>query len=286
MNNDSRLIFEAYYNKKKELISEIPAYAAGDLNIPDEKLKTAPGGGYGLKKAASKTGKPIELVTSELVKKIQSTLFKPESHTVDGVEYNLYYPGNEMKLRNDLQSLIQQELGVGKTDAGYTARVVRNLLNIVVKDENTGGIAARPEKIAAAVATAAKPVKSETVYEIDKSVKIGDKSLKSLVLSLPDEDVPEKEILSVLKNALNEYNDQPGIEPIKTKSFDLVDILKQAGVLKEKQVEKQSAEGEGSGEVETIEDYPEGDDVSSVARELGYIGRGRGVDAGGFSYSD
>lgn len=282
MNSDSKLIFEAYL-KSKQLISEIPAYASGDLNIPGEKLKSAPGGGYGLKKASQKTGKSIEEVTSELVKKIQTQLFKPENHTVDGVEYNLYYPGNEMKLRNDLQSLIQQELGIGKTDAGYTARIVRNLLNIIVKDDVTGGIAAKPEKINVAVKTAvAKPAKMETVYEIDKSVKIPEKNIKSLVLSLPDEDVPEKELLGVLKNAISEYNDKPGLgkeDIIKLRSLDLVDKLTELGVLKTKQVEtKSQKEGEGTGEVETIDDYPEADEPTSVARELGYIGGGNSFD--------
>lgn len=285
MNNDSRYIFEAYLTSKKQLISEIPAFAAGDLNIPGEKLKSAPGGGYGLKKAAAKTGKSLEEVTNELVKKIQTVLFKPENHTVDGVEYNLYYPGNEMKLKNDLQNLVQSELGVGKTEAGYTARILRNMLNIVVKDENTGGIAVKPEKLAAAVATAVKPVKTETVYEIDKSVKIGDKALRALVLSLPDEDVHEKEILGVLKNALSEYNDKPGIEPLKIKSFDLLDSLKEAGVVKEKQVEKQQAEGEGTGEVETMDEIPDGDDTYMTAKkEFGF--KERPFDAGGFSYGD
>jgi len=105
-------------------------------------------------------------------------------------------------------------------------------------------------------------------------------------LSLPDEDVPEKEILGILKNAISEHNDKPGIEPVKIKSFDLLDQLKEAGILKEKQVEKQAAEGEGTGEVETIEDFPEADDAGTAARELGFIGRGRGFDAGGFSFND
>ena len=97
-------------------------------------------------------------------------------------------------------------------------------------------------------------------------------------MSLPDDDIPEKEILSVLKTAINEYNDRPGVEPLKMKSFDLFDILKTAGVIKEKQVEKQAKEGEGTGEIETIDDIPEGDDVSTVARELGFVGRGYGAD--------
>lgn len=273
MNNDSKKIFETYLQSLKQLNEAPPAYATGDLDIPGEKLKSAPGGGYGLGKTAAKTGKPIESVTSELVKKIQTQLFKPETHTVDGVEYTLYYPGNEMKLRNDLQNLIQKELNLGKTEAGYTARVVRNLLNIVVKDEATGGTVVRPEKIKAAVTDAQKKVSTETVFEIDKAVKIPEKNIKSVVLNLPDEDVPEKEILSVLKNAIKEFNEAPGrdkLDALKVKSFDLLDMLKERGILKEKQVEKETSEGEGSGEVETIEDFPEGDDVTTVAKELGF----------------
>ena len=269
MNRDSHLIFEAY---RKKLLNEAPpAYAIGDLDIPGEKIKSAPGGGYGLKKKAEKDQRPIEAVTQDLVKAIQTKLFKPESHTVDGVEYTLYYPGNEIKLRNDLQNLIQQELGIGKTEAGYTARIIRNMLNIVVKDDATGGIATRPEKINAAVSGAKKTAtKTETVYEIDKSAKISDKGLKIIVFSLPDEDIPEKEILGVLKTAISEYNDRPEIEPIKIKSYDLLDKRKEVGVLREKQVEKEIPEGEGTGEVETIEDYPEGDDVTTVAKDLGF----------------
>lgn len=295
--SDSKLIFEAYTKS----INEAPIYSAGDLDIPEPSLKAAPGGGYGLGKAATKSGKSIQDVANELVKKIQTALFKPEPHTVDGIEYTLFYPGSDMKFKNDLVGLIQKELGLGKTEAGYTARIVRNMLNIVVKDEQTGGKVARPEKIKAAVQAGAagepvaasvptdapKPaVKTETVYEIDKSVVLPDKVLKSIVISLPDEDVPEKEILGVLKAALNEYNDKPGIEPVKLKSFDLLDKLKEAGVLKEKQIEKEAPEGEGSGEVETIDDYPESDDVGSVARELGMVGRGSGFDPGGFSFND
>lgn len=290
--NDSKLIFEAYTNA----LNEAPIYSAGDLDIPEPKLKTAPGGGYGLGKAATKSGKTMKEIADDLVRKIQTTLFKPEPHTVDGAEYTLFYPGSDMKFKNDLVGLIQKELGLGKTEAGYTARIVRNMLNVVVKDEQTGGKVARPEKVKAAVQAGAagetvatpapKSTTTETVYEIDKSVAIADKVLKSLVIGLPDEDVPEKEILGVLKAALSEYNDKPGIEPLKLKSFDLLDKLKEAGVLKEKQVEKEAPEGEGSGEVETIEDYPESDDVGTVAKELGYVGRGRGVDPGGFSFGD
>lgn len=290
MNNDSKLIFEAYLNNKKMLNEAPPAYAMGDLDIPETKLKSAPGGGYGLKKAAAKSGKSMKEIADELVKKIQSQLFKSENHTVDGVEYNLFYPGNEMKLRNDLQNLVQKELGLGKTEAGYTARILRNMLNIVVKDEATGGIAVQSDKVKNAVATAvAKPAKTETVYEIDKSVKIEDKALKTLLYALPDEDVHEKEILSTIKDSIKEYNDTPGLSKekiLKLKPMEAFDKLSEAGALKSKQKEVEAKEGEGSGEVETIDDYPEADEPTSVARELGYVGRGAGRDPGSFSYQD
>ena len=276
-NSDCKLIFEAYAKS----LNEAPIYSTGDLDIPEPKLKTAPGGGYGLGKAAAKSGKSLKEITDDLVKKIQTTLFKPEPHTVDGVEYTLFYPGSDMKFKNDLVGLIQKELGLGKTDAGYTARIVRNMLNVVVKDEQTGGTVVKPEKVKAAVQAGAanepvsaptepapkKATETETVFEIDKSKKIEDRALRSIVFSLPDEDVAEKEIISVLKTAISEYNDKPGIEPIKIRSFDLFDTLKEAGIIREKQVEKKTAEGEGSGEIETIEDFPEGDEVTSAARQ-------------------
>lgn len=289
MNRDSKLIYEAYINRKM-LQEAPPAYAIGDLDISEPKLKAAPGGGYGLKKAAAKTGKTIKQISDEIVKKIQTQLFKPEPHTVDGVEYSLYYPGSEMKLRNDLQNLVQKELGLGKTEAGYTARILRNMLNIVVKDEATGGVAVKADRVEDAVKTAvAKPVKTETVYEIDKSVGVSDKALKALLYALPDEDVHEKEILSTIKDAIKEYNDTPGLSKdkiLKIKPMEAFDKLSEVGALKSKQKEVEAKEGEGTGEVETIEDYPESDEPTSVAKELGYVGRGAGYDPGSFSYQD
>lgn len=290
MNNDTRLIFEAYV-ARKQMLSEIPAYAAGDLSVSEPALKAAPGGGYGLKKQAEKEGKPMKEIADALAKKIQTALFKPETHQVDGVEYTLYYPGNEMKLRNDLQALIQKELGLGKTESSYTARIMRNMLNIIVKDGVTGGVAARPEKVKSAIdAAIVKPVTTETVYEIEKSIKIPEKNIRALVLSLPDEDVPEKEILGVLKNAISEFNDRPGLDKkdlIKAKSIELVDTLVSLGVLKVKQVDvASSAEGEGSGEVQTVDDFPETDDAGAALRDMGATSRGAGYDPGSFSYND
>lgn len=288
MDNDARLIFEAYTKH----LDEMAKYAVDKLKFKSDPRQGA-GGGYGLK------GLPDEKVDA-LIKSIETKLFKPASHISNGIEYKLFYPGSKDKFKAELINLIKDELKIGSTLAGYTARIVSNLLDVIDIDEH-GHTVAQPKAVekavekgveqadAAAPAAPVKSVKTETVYEIDKSAPIDDKRLKALVFSLPDEDVPEKEILSVLKDAIKEFNDAPGRSKeqlLKVKSFDLVDILKQAGVLKEKQVEKKAAEGEGSGEVETIEDFPETDDVGTAARELGFIGRGRGFDPGGFSLND
>jgi len=266
MDSDSKLIFEAY----SKHLNEMAKYAADSLKFKSDPRQGA-GGGYGLK------GLPDEKIDS-LIKAIETKLFKPVTHTSNGVEYKLFYPGSKDKFKAELINLLKDELKIGTTVAGYTARIVSNLLDVIDIDEH-GHAVAQPKEVEKAVedgaktAPEAKPVKTETVYEIDKSAPLEDKKLKALVLNLPDDDVHEKEILSVLKNAIKEYNEEPGRSKdqlLKVKSFDLIDILKQAGVLKEKQVEKQSAEGEGSGEVETIEDYPEADDATTVAKELGF----------------
>lgn len=290
MDNDARLIFEAYTKH----LDEMAKYAVDKLKLKSDPRQGA-GGGYGLK------GLPDEKVEA-LIRSIETKLFKPASHISNGIEYKLFYPGSKDKFKAELINLIKDELKIGSTLAGYTARIVSNLLDVIDIDEH-GHTVAQPKAVEkavekgvdqadAAVATAVGPkksVKTETVYEIDKAAPIDDKRLKALVINLPDEDIPEKEILSVLKNAIKEFNEEPGRskdQMLKVKSFDLVDILKNAGVLKEKQVEKQSAEGEGTGEVETIDDIPETDDVGSVARELGFTSRGRGFDPGGFSFND
>jgi hypothetical protein len=282
MDLDTKLIFEAY----SKHLDEMAKYAVDKLKFKSDPRQGA-GGGYGLK------GLPDEKI-DVLIRTIETKLFKPVTHISNGVEYKLYYPGSKDKFKAELIELLRGELKIGSTAAGYTARIVSNLLDVIDIDEH-GYTVAQPKEVEKAVEDGAKatppvkPVKTETVFEIDKSVPLTDKKLKTLVFSLPDEDVHETEILSVLKNAVKEYNEAPGLprdQQLKIKSYDLIDILKQAGVLKEKQVEKQSAEGEGSGEVDTIEDYPETDDAGTVARELGMMGRGRGVDSGGFSFDD
>jgi len=270
MDLDSKLIFEAYQSR---LVSEAPIEMGGSIDVTPVVKKTLPGQGkaYGagaIAKIAAATNKP----EADIAKDMATTILghTKERKVVDGKEV-YYFPGDPKTFINELTPIFNKKYGIPASMAGFTVNYI--LIYLLNAKKTSGGLkmdASRVKAAKAATAAAAPKVKLETVYEIDKSVKIADKSLKSLVLSLPDEDVHEREILSVLKTALSEYNDKPGIEPIKVKSFDLLDKLKAIGVVKEKQVEKPAAEGEGTGEVETIDDFPEGDDVTTVARELGF----------------
>jgi hypothetical protein len=65
---------------------------------------------------------------------------------------------------------------------------------------------------------------------------------------------------------------------------DFIDSLKFKSAYSSASEKK--AEGEGSGEVETIEEYPEDDDITKELRSMGAIPGRRGYDPGGFSYGD
>ena len=142
---DSKLIFEAY--AKKQLISEIPVFGPGDLGFSSDPRKSA-GGGYGFKDLSDEQ-------VSGLINTIKTKLFKPASHTVDGVEYQLYYPGSKDKFRAELIDLVKNELKLGKTQAGYTARIADNLLN-VIRTDSEGGNATSPAAVKKAVEAGVK----------------------------------------------------------------------------------------------------------------------------------
>jgi len=66
---------------------------------------------------------------------------------------------------------------------------------------------------------------------------------------------------------------------------DIFTNLITIGVLKLTAAAKADKEGEGTGEVETVEDWPEGDDVYSTAKDEFNI-KERPYDAGNFSFGD
>ena len=302
MNKDCKLIFEAY-NAKKQVISEAPIYGMGDLGYSSD-VESAPGKGYGIGQVAAKEGKTKTEIANRVLQAIKTKLFKPAKHVVDGKEYDLYYPGSKMKFRTELENLIKNELKIGGTLAKYTARVVDNLLNVVRVDAE-GGTAASPRQVKQAVdagiqgkavvapGTPGTSPSSETPTAANSFVKNSNarfiKEWQPIFVELPDEinveegdiyDSPElrNEVIEAITRAYDQKmaSDKEVVQ-------DFIDSLK----FKNSYVpSSEKKEGEGSGEVETVEEYPEDDAATSELRSMGAIDNRRGYDAGGFSYGD
>ena len=292
MNKDTKLIFEAYLTKKTELVKEAPIYA-DELGYTGD-FEKAPGKGYGIGKAAAKEGKSKAEIANRLLSAIQTKLFKPATHTIDGKEYKLYYPGSKMKFRTDLENLIKNELKLGGTEAKYTARIVDNLLNVLRVDVE-GGTAASPAQVKQAVTAGVEGKKvvapgtpgtapaAPATPAANTFVKNDVRFIKEwmpIFNELPDEitiakgdiyDSPElkNEVIEAITRAYDEKMAKDN-ELVQ----DFIDSLKFKNSFSPS---SEKAEGEGTGEVETVEEYPEEDEPTSIARELGYNG-GRSFD--------
>jgi len=292
MNKDTKLIFEAYLTKKPRVLKEAPIYA-DELGYTGD-IEKAPGKGYGIGKTAAKEGKTKAEIANRLLQAIQTKLFKPAIHTIDGKEYKLYYPGSKMKFRTDLENLIKNELKLGGTEARYTARIVDNLLNVLRVDVE-GGAAASPAQVKQAVTSGVEGKKvvapgapgtspatpaSTTNTFIKNDVRFI-KEWMPIFNELPDEitvssgsdiyNSPElkKEVEEAIIRAYDEKMAKDS-EMVQ----DFIDSLKFKNSFSPSSEKK---EGEGTGEVETVEEYPEEDEPTSIARELGYKG-GRSFD--------
>jgi len=302
MNKDCKLIFESYL-AKKQVISEAPIYGMGDIGYSGD-FESAPGKGYGIGQVAAKEGKTKTEVANRVLQAVKTKLFKPAKHVVDGKEYDLYYPGSKMKFRTDLENLIKNELKIGGTVAKYTVRIVDNLLNVVRVDAE-GGTAASPKQVKQAVdaglegkkviapgtpSTAPTPEAPATTNTFVKNSNVRFiKEWQPIFVELPDEisvdqgdiyDSPElrNEVVEAITRA---YDSKMASD--KEVVQDFIESLK----FKNSYIpSSEKKEGEGTGEVETVDEYPEDDDVTGELRSMGAIGGRRGFDPGGFSYGD
>lgn len=302
MNKDCKYIFEAYLTKKP-IINEAPIYSMGDIGYSGD-FESAPGKGYGIGQVAAKEGKPMAEIANRLLQAIKTKLFKPAKHVVDGKEYDLYYPGSKMKFRTELENLIKNELKIGGTQAKYTARIVDNLLNVVRVDAE-GGTAASPKQVKQAVdagvqgkavvapgtpstAPATPAAAPANTFVKNPNVRFI-KEWMPIFVELPDEITIEKgdiydspELRNEVVEAITRAYDQK-MASDKEVVQDFIDSLKFKSSYTPASEKK---EGEGTGEVETVDEYPEDDDVTGELRSMGAIGGRRGFDPGGFSYGD
>lgn len=306
MNKDCKFIFEAYSAKKK-IVTEAPIYA-DDLGYTGD-IENAPGGGYGIGKAATKEGKSKTEIGNRILELVRTKLFKPAAHTVDGKEYQLYYPGSKMKFRTELEALIKKNLNLTGTEARYTARIVDNLLNVLRVDVE-GGAAANPAQVKKAVAagvmdkpiSSAEPAGPEAASDVTPADPAPNSFVKTFTKFIPEyarifAELPDEvtvtpgedfydsaEFKQEVVDAITKVYDE---NKAKDKEYltDFIDSVKyKNGYIPS--AEAKQKEGEGTGEAPTVDEYPEDDTATGELRSMGAIDGRRGYDAGGFSYGD
>jgi hypothetical protein len=208
-----------------------------------------------------------------------------------------------MKFRTELENLIKNELKIGGTAAKYTARVIDNLLNVLRVDVE-GGAAASPVQVKKAIDTGVqdKPITGDGTAQPAAPQAVANAFVKNpmvrfikefmpIFVELPDEitisgkkDFYESdELQNEVKEAITRAYDETKAKD-KELINDFIDSLKHKNSYTPQSEAKQQ-EGEGTGEEPTIDEYPEGDDVYTAAKqEFGL--RQAPVDKGNFSYGD
>ena len=127
MNNDTNLIFEAYY--KSRMLNEAPISAEYEpLAAATRQAVTGRGGDtYLFADLMKKTGKTADEVVEMLVKPVYDALFPGGRFDAEG---------SERDQLNSLQTAIHSELvhlGYPKARAGYTARIIKTAITPAIK---------------------------------------------------------------------------------------------------------------------------------------------------------
>jgi len=254
VNKDSKLIYEAY--KQSRLLKEYPIDIAGDIDVEPVTKKTLPGqgkkyGGGAIASIAAKQNISEEDVARNMARFILDKM--PDKKEVENKTV-YHYPGDPKTFRSEITQDFASNFGLSKTDAGYTINYI--ILYVLKGNQTSGGLKKtgqerKAERIQKVKDVRSKKQEAEQIYEVDLTVKIKDPVIKGIVNSLPNE-FKKSEALKVVKDAITEYNQTPGLATkITLKSYDVLPELEKLGVLKLQEVEKevQQKEGEGTGEL-------------------------------------
>ena len=258
MNNDAKLIFERYLAKKQDVLLEYPIDMTGDIDVEPVTKKTLPGQGkkYGagaITAISQKTGASEEDVARDMARTILDNI--KERKQIGEKEVH-YYPGDPKTFIAEMTPVFASKYGIPQSQAGYTINYI--LIYLLKANKVTGGLKKTGAQRKADRVQKVKDVKSAavTVYEVNKAVKVKDPVLAAVKQGLPDEDIDEKEVLSVIKQTISDYNESPGLDKaqiIKAKPMAVFDALEKAGILAAKQVTPaaEPEAGVGTGEVAT-----------------------------------
>lgn len=307
MNNDSKLIFEAYLNKQS-LLNELD-YGASDFGgafggvIKKAKSNELPGRGYLIGNIADSLGISQEEAANKLTSAVFSSLFRQNKSTIAGQEVEYVNPAKnkdqfmvEVKkaITKAIDSLKKEnpQLKIPGSDAikGYTARVLVNLGTFISDVVPTQAgmkapVAAVKDLRSAIVKTDAKLVAPVESTE-DKYVRSNAKFIRDfqrVYAEMPDEIMVKKgddfykseAFMDAVKDAIIQAYD---VKTSNDKEFlaDFVSSLEtKSGYTLS--AEKKEAEGEGSGEISTIEDNSALTPVE-ILQDLGTWSRDSGFD--------
>lgn len=307
MNNDSKLIFEAYFNKQS-LLNELD-YGASDFGgafggvIKKAKSNELPGRGYLIGNIADSLGISQEEAANKLTSAVFSSLFRQNKSTITGQEVEYVNPAkNKDQFMVEVKKAITKaidnlkkenpQLKIPGSDAikGYTARVLVNLGTFIsdvvpTKIGIKAPVAAVKDLRSAIVKTDAKSVAPVESTE-DKYVRSNAKFIRDfqkVYAEMPDEIMVKKgddfykseAFMDAVKDAIIQAYD---VKTSNDKEFltDFVSSLEaKSGYTLS--TEKKEAEGEGTGEVSTIEDNSELTPVE-ILQDLGTWSRDSGFD--------
>jgi hypothetical protein len=304
MNNDSKLIFEAY--KQNILINELDIgtdWAGGGEPEIRKKIGTAPGSGYLIGAIADSLNISKEEAADMLTAAIFPRLFKQKQAVINGKEVGYVNPStNEDQFRQQIKDAVKlalndlkirnPELKVPSSDAlkGYTARVIANLGGFY-RDYAVGGkgVVAPVKsviKVKQAVKTADAPAAPAAASTEDTYVRGAAKFIpefQKVYAEMPDEisvaagkDLySSPEFVSAVRDAIMQAYDA---QKASDKEFmgDLVDSLKFKNAFVKSDAAA-SKEGEGTGEIPTV-DGGEDQTPVDILRDLGTWNRASGFD--------
>lgn len=184
MNSDSKLIFEAYFNKTYKLINELDVgaeFAGGALGPIKKSIKSAPGKGYLVDSIAKGLSISHEDAVELLGKKVFDKVFKQKAVTINGKEYPF---SNDAKNEDQFRTVVKNAIVVALQDIkkehpniqipgsdalrGYTARVISNLGGFA-KDFQKGKFGAT----------------KDSVKQVEKAVKSADANTKITAIPEP-----------------------------------------------------------------------------------------------------
>jgi hypothetical protein len=306
MNRDNKLIFEAYASRQN-LISELD-YGASDFGgafgglVKKAKSGELPGKGYLIGNIADSLGISLEEAANKFTSAVFSNLFKQQKATIAGQEVAFYNPAKnkdqflvEVKkaIVKALDALKKEypQLKVPGSDAvkGYTARILANLgefvSDVVPTKIGMKVPVASAKDLKKAVVKAEAP-KTETESKEDVYIRNSVRFIpefQRVFAEMPDEIIVKKGENVYKSDAFNDAVKDAVLQAFdekKLKEPEFVDNFVSSVEYKNGYGLSSAAgqkEGEGTGEVTTIED--EGStEPEDILRDLGMWSKDGGFD--------